>query len=153
MHRFASCFALLGLTFGVAGFAPAALAQDNGAAGADSASMPQHRAPDPQKQAARLAKRLGLSNDQTAKLTTILQNRQQQVAAARSDNSLAPRDRRAKMHSIQQDADTQINAVLSPDQQKQYATLKQSMRDRRENQRGTADAGGEAGNSSDSGAH
>jgi len=134
MNRFASRFALLGLALGVVSFAPSAFAQEN------SAPTQQHRAPDPQKQAARLAKRLGLSDDQTSKLTTILQNRQQKAAAIRSDSSLAPQDRRAKLRSIQQGTDAQINGVLTPDQQKQYAQMKQSMMDRRQNARGAGDS-------------
>ena len=151
MNRFASRFALLGLALGVVSFTPAAFAQDSGAA-ADSNNAPaqQHRAPDPQKQAARLAKHLGLSDDQTSKLTTILQDRQQQAAALRSDSSLAPQDRRAKLRSIQQDTDAQINGVLTPDQQKQYAEMKQNMKDRRQNSRGT---GGSSDGGSDNDGH
>lgn len=155
MNRFASRFALLGLALGVVSFAPGAFAQDSGSA-ADSSNAPaqQHRAPpDPQKQAARLAKRLGLSDDQTSKLTTILQDRQQQLAAVRSDSSLAPQDRRAKLHSIQQGADTQINAMLTPDQQKQYATLKQNMKDRWQNAHGAPNASGGAASGSDNDSH
>jgi len=146
-------FALLGLAFGVASAAPAAFAQDNGAPDGTSAPVQQHRAPDPQKQAARLARRLGLSDDQSAKLAAILQNRQQQMAAVRGDASLAPQDRRAKARSIQEDSDTQINAMLTPDQQKQYAAIKQAMRDRRQNARAESNASGDAGNSADSDGH
>ena len=138
MNRFASRFALLGLVLGVVSFAPAAFAQEN------SAPAQQHRAPDPHKQAARLAKRLGLSDDQTSKLTSILQNRQQQVVTVRSDSSLAPQDRRAKLRSIQQNTDAQINGVLTPEQQKQYAEMKQNMMDRRQNARSAGD-GSEGG--------
>lgn len=151
MNRFASRFALLGLALGVASLAPGAFAQDSGApADSNSAPAQQHHAPDPQAQAARLAKRLGLSDDQTSKLTTILQNRQQQVAALRSDSSMAPEDRRAKLRSIQQDTDAQINSVLTPDQQKQYAEIKQNMKERRQNSRG---AGGGSDSGSDNGGH
>ena len=137
MNRFASRIALLGLAFGVVGFVPAAFAQDSSTAtGSSNAPAQPHRAPDPQKQAARLAKRLGLNDDQTSKLTAILQDRQQQLTAVRSDTSLAPQDRRAKLHSIQQGADAQINALLTPAQQTQYATLKQNMKDRRQNEHG-----------------
>jgi Spy/CpxP family protein refolding chaperone len=140
MNRIASRFALLGLALSVVSFAPTVFAQDTPApASADNAS--QHRAPDPQRQAARLAKRLGLSDDQAAKITSILQNRQQQMAGLRGDSSLAAQDRHAKMRSIQQDTDTQINAVLTPDQQKQYATMKQNTMERRQNARGAANSG------------
>ncbi|RDS81610.1 hypothetical protein DWU98_10285 [Dyella monticola] len=151
MNRFASRFALLGLALGIASVAPMVFAQDSSApANSDSAApaMRQHAAPDPQKQAARLAKHLGLSDDQTTKITSILQNRQQQAQAARSDSSLSAQDRRAKMRSIQQDADSQINAVLTPAQQTQYATMKQNMKNRWQNGHG---AGGGTDNGSSNG--
>ena len=147
MNRFASRFALFGLALGVVSFAPAAFAQDSGTAtSSNSAAGQQHRAPDPQKQAARLAKRLGLSNDQTSKLTAILQDRQQQLSAVRSDTSLAPQDRRAKLRSIQQGTDTQINTLLTPAQQTQYVALKQNMKDRRQNAHGAPSGSESSGN-------
>ena len=129
MNKLASRFALLGLALCAVTLTPVAFAQDSASSGTDSSQSagPRHAAPDPQKQAAHLAKRLGLNDDQTAKITAILQDRQQQSAALRSDSSLSPQDRHDKMHSIQQNADSQINAVLTPDQQKQYMTMKQNM--------------------------
>lgn len=70
-----SCFALLGLALSIVSFVPVTFAQDSSAATSDNAPASQHRAPDPQKQAARLTKRLGLNDDQAAKLATILQDR------------------------------------------------------------------------------
>lgn len=151
MNRFALRFALLGLTLGAMGFASATFAQDSNASDANNTPTQQHRAPNPQKQAARLSKRLGLSDDQTSKLATILQDRQQQLATVRNDSSLAQQDRRAKLRSIQQGADAQINALLTPDQQKQYITLKQSMKDHRQNAHGVPNPSGtEGGSGSDS---
>lgn len=143
MIKMASRIALLGLALGTVAFAPVVLAQDS--APAEGSSGMQHRAaPDPQKQADRLAKRLGLSADQTSKITAILQNRQQQAAALRSDSSLDRDDRRAKMRSIQESTQAQINAVLTPAQQAEYAKMQQEMHDRqgqREHGGGDAPAG------------
>lgn len=133
MNKLASRFVLLGLAVSAITLTPVAFAQDNAPATtstSSSSSAPQHAAPDPQKQAARLTRRLGLSSDQSAKITGILQDRQQQLAAARGDNTLSPQDRRAKVRSIQQGTDSQINAVLTPAQQTQYATMKQNMKNR-----------------------
>jgi periplasmic protein CpxP/Spy len=132
MNTFASRFALLALALGAISLAPV-YAQDNAASGDSAPSAPQHGAPDPQKQAARLGKRLGLSDDQSSKITTILQNQQQQMSALRGDSSLSQQDRRAKMRSIRQDSDTQINAVLTPAQQSQYTAMKQQMKQRMQN--------------------
>lgn len=156
MNTIATRFALLGLALSAVIFVPAGFAQDSDASASSqnaSTAAPQHRAPDPQKQAARLTKRLGLSDDQSSKITSILQDRQQQLSAARSDSSLSPQDRRAKMRSIQQDTDTQINAVLTPDQQSQYATMKQNMKNRWQNARGNPNAPNSSDNGSDSDSH
>ncbi|MBE1162104.1 hypothetical protein [Dyella acidiphila] len=147
MNTFGSRFALLAFALGAASLAPAAFAQDSAPAGnSTQASAPQHAAPDPQKQAARLTKRLGLSDDQSSKITTILQNQQQQMSTVRGDSSLSQQDRRAKMRSIRQDSDTQINAVLTPAQQTQYTAMKQQMMQRMHN-------GGESGGSGNDGGH
>lgn len=132
MKTFASRFTLLALALSTVCLAPAAFAQDSSSAPSNSSpsAAPMHAAPDPQKQAAHLSKKLGLSDDQTSKITAIFQNRQQQIAAARSDSSLSKQDLHAKMHSIQQDSDSQINAVLTPDQQTQYANMKQQKHQR-----------------------
>lgn len=154
MSRFALRFALLGLALTVASYVPVAFAQDDGApTNSNNASTSQHRAPDPQKQAARLAKRLELSDDQTSKITAILQNRQQQLASVRNDGSLAPQDRRAKIRSIQHDTDAQINALLTPAQQTQYATLKQNVKERRQNAHNAPGAYGDKDDGTDSNSH
>ena len=76
MNKLASRFALLALALSAVTLAPVAFAQDNGASTDSSSSAPSstpmHQAPDPQKQAARLTKRLGLSDDQSSKLLTVL---------------------------------------------------------------------------------
>lgn len=147
MNRFALRFALLGFALVVVSFVPVTFAQDNNAPDSSDAPAQQHRTPDPQKQAARLAKKLGLSGDQASKLATILQDRQQQLSAVRSDSALAPQDRRSKLRSIQQAADAQIDGVLTADQRKEYAALKQNMKSRRQNARGTSSAAGTDGGS------
>jgi periplasmic protein CpxP/Spy len=150
MNTFASRFALLALAVSAVTLAPAAFAQDSTAAGTSSSqpANPQHAAPDPQKQAARLTKRLGLSADQSGKITTILQNQQQQLAAARGDNSLSKQDLHAKLRSIHQDTDTQITAVLTPAQQTQYANMKEQMKQRMQNAHNGGSSSGSSGNSS-----
>jgi periplasmic protein CpxP/Spy len=157
MNTFASRFAVLAFALSAVSLAPAAFAQDNGAP-ADSAASPQSSAPmrqgaDPQKQAAHMAKRLALSDDQSSKLLGILQNRQQQVASVRGDSSLSQQDRRAKMRSIQQDTESQINALLTPAQQTQYANLKQMQRQRMQNARSQGASSQQSGSDSSSGSN
>jgi Spy/CpxP family protein refolding chaperone len=153
MNKIASRFALLALALSAVGFGSSALAQDNAPAGSSSSAssgMGRHGAPDPQKQVQRLTKRLGLSDAQSSKILAILQNRQQQMEALRGDSAGSQQDRREKMRSLQQDSDTQINAVLTPAQQTQYAAMKQQMRDRMQNGR---NGGGNGGGDSNSGSN
>jgi periplasmic protein CpxP/Spy len=152
MNTFASRFALLALAAGAITLAPGVFAQTSAPAdtGSSQSSGPQHAAPDPQKQAARLTKRLGLSDDQSTKIATILKNQQQQIAAVRGDSSLSQQDQHAKMHSIRHDTDTQINAVLTPAQQTQYANLKQQMKARMQNAHNGGSSGGGSGSHSSS---
>src|ERR1700676_5212482 len=58
----------------------------------------------PNKQAHHLAKALGLSKDQVQQIRPILADRDQQIQSLRADANLAPRDRREKMRTIQQDS-------------------------------------------------
>ncbi|HZP05974.1 MAG TPA: hypothetical protein VFB43_13820 [Terracidiphilus sp.] len=85
-------------------------------------TQPQH-ASDPDRAAQHLGKQLGLSQDQVDQLKPILADRQQQVASIRSDSTLTPRDRRAKLRSIQQDSKTKIEALLTDSQKQQFEQI------------------------------
>jgi periplasmic protein CpxP/Spy len=152
MKTFASRFALLTLALSAVTLAPVTFAQDSspstGSSSSSPSSAPMRQAPDPQKQAAHLTKRLGLSDDQSSKLITILQNKQQQIASVRGDSSLSPQDRRSKMRSIQQDTDSQINALLTPTQQTEYANMKQMQKQRMQNARARGSSSGQSSDSS-----
>ena len=107
----------------------ALLAQDQSAPPAASAPSPAQRpahAPNPRHQAKKMARTLGLSPDQVSKIEPILADRDQQVQSLRSDTTLAPTDRKAKMHSIRQDSDSKIEALLTDPQKQQYEQIKQS---------------------------
>ncbi len=75
-----------------------------------------HRAPNPQKEARRLSKKLNLTPDQTAKLEPILATRDQQMQALRQNAQLSPQDRHQQMQTIQQQTEQQLGGVLTPDQ-------------------------------------
>jgi hypothetical protein len=99
----------------------------------ESAPPPQaQHAPDPARMAHHLGKQLGLTPDQVALLQPILTDRQQAVAGLRSDTSLAPRERRAKLRGIQQDSRNKIEALLTDSQKQQY---EQMLQDRRAHRR------------------
>jgi periplasmic protein CpxP/Spy len=107
----------------------ALLAQDQSAPPPASAQSPAPRpahVPNPRHQAKKMAKELGLTPDQVSKIEPILADRDQQVQGLRTDTTLAPSDRKAKMHGIRQDSDTRIEAVLTDTQKQQYEQIKQA---------------------------
>lgn len=73
-----------------------------------------------------MARALALTPDQVSKIEPILADRDQQVQSLRSDTTLAPNNRKAKMHGIRQDSDTRIEAILNDTQKQQYEQVKQS---------------------------
>ena len=83
---------------------------------------------DPAKQAKHLGKQLGLNSDQVVQITPILADRQQQLQSLRTDTSLRPRDRRAKVKEIVEDSTAKVEALLNDTQKQQY---EQKMSERR----------------------
>lgn len=81
---------------------------------------PRHH--NPKKEAARMSKQLGLSEDQTAKLEPILADRQQKLDAVDADTTLTPDQKKQQARSIFKDSRQQIATILTPDQ---LAKLKQ----------------------------
>jgi protein CpxP len=115
----------------------ALLAQDQSAPPATSAQAPALRpahVPNPRHQAKKMAKQLRLTPDQVSKIEPILADRDQQVQGVRSDTTLAPNDRKAKMHGIRQESDSRIEAVLNDTQKQQYEQIKQSRKANRHQQ-------------------
>jgi protein CpxP len=98
---------------------------------ASPAQRPMH-APNPQHQAKKMAKELGLTQDQVSKIEPILADRDQQVQSVRSDATLGPRDIKAKVRGIRQDSDSKIEAILSDTQKQQYEQIKQSHKGKRQ---------------------
>jgi hypothetical protein len=104
---------------------------------AQSQTAPEagHRQADPNRQLQMLTKRLKLTGDQQNQILPILTNRTQQLESLRSDTSLSPQDRHAKMRSIREDSDTQIKAVLNDQQKQTYDQMQQKMRERQRERR------------------
>lgn len=87
-----------------------------------------HHAPNPQKQAEMISKKLNLSADQTAKLTPILADREQKTQALFQDQSLTQDQRHAQMKAIRENTQQQLATVLSPDQMQQLKTMRHGRR-------------------------
>ncbi len=73
--------------------------------------------------------RLALSAEQQSKIRAIFQQRQEQVAAIRADNSLTPPARREKIKATRLEADTKFRGLLNEDQLDEYEEI---LRERRE---------------------
>jgi hypothetical protein len=97
-----------------------------------------HRDFDPNRQAVRLSKRLGLSSDQAAQIKPILVDRFQQMQNLRADTSLNQRDRHAKVHALMQDSNTKIEAVLNDTQKQQFEKMQAERRSHQHNHQAPA---------------
>jgi Spy/CpxP family protein refolding chaperone len=95
-----------------------------------NANAPHHRhhAPDPQRQAEFISKKLNLSADQTAKLTPILADSAQKRQALFQDQSLTPDQRHEQMKAIHQSTEQQLATVLTPDQLQQLKSMRHGHR-------------------------
>ena len=94
----------------------------------------EHKAPNPDRMAKHLEKKLNLSSDQVAQIKPVLEDRVQKMQALRADTSLSQQDRRTKAHQIMQDSNTKIEAVLNDTQKQQFEQLMQQRREHRKGQ-------------------
>jgi Spy/CpxP family protein refolding chaperone len=75
-----------------------------------------------------MAKRLSLTDDQKSKILPILVERRQKIHELRTTSTLPPRQKMGQVRSIYEDSDKRINALLTAEQQKDYAALEQEMK-------------------------
>jgi protein CpxP len=90
---------------------------------APTAPAAKHHAHNPQRETARLTKKLNLTSDQSAKLEPILADRDQKIAALKSDTTISPMIAQKQMHAIHQQTRQQLATVLTPDQLQQMKSL------------------------------
>jgi Spy/CpxP family protein refolding chaperone len=74
---------------------------------------------------------LNLTSDQKSKLEPIFQSSRQQLQAVRNDSSLTPEQKQAKISEIRQNTQSQINGILTPEQQQQWQQMHQMRQNRR----------------------
>lgn len=94
-----------------------------------------HRHMDPDRQVKMLTKKLNLTADQQTQIRSVLTDRQQQFESIRNDSSLAPKDRREKMHSLREDSEAKIRAVLTDTQKQTYDQMQEQMHQRMQRHR------------------
>jgi protein CpxP len=82
----------------------------------------QHHARNPQRETARLSKKLNLTADQSAKVEPILADRDQKIATLTNDTSISSMIMKKQMHAIHQQAMQQLATVLTPDQLQQISS-------------------------------
>jgi Spy/CpxP family protein refolding chaperone len=71
-----------------------------------------------------ISSELNLTDDQKTQLKPMLQSEVQQLQAVKDDTSLSPDQKEAKAKAIHQSFKTQMSGVLTPEQQKKWATMK-----------------------------
>ena len=79
----------------------------------------------------RLTTELSLTPDQQAKIKPILETFHTTMQAVRQDTSLTPQDKMAKIKDARASETTQINAILTPDQQTKFAAFQEKMHNHR----------------------
>jgi hypothetical protein len=75
-----------------------------------------------------LSQRLSLNDDQKSQILPILVERRQRIRDVLADSAARPRQKMAQMNVILDASDKRINALLTPEQQKTYATIEQEMK-------------------------
>jgi protein CpxP len=74
-----------------------------------------------------IAKILGLTDDQKAKVLPILDAQRQQITALVQDATLSPDDRRAKIKAVRDNTASQLKAILTPDQFQKWQRMQPRM--------------------------
>ena len=75
-----------------------------------------------------LSKELNLTPEQQAKVKPILEDQSKQMKTTREDTTLTQDQKREKMKQIHETTHSQINDILTPEQQKRFAELKEQQK-------------------------
>jgi periplasmic protein CpxP/Spy len=78
-----------------------------------------HQAHSPQRETARLSKKLNLSPEQSAKIEPILADRDQKMTALKNDTTISPVVMQQKIKALHQQTRQQLSSVLTPEQLQQ----------------------------------
>ncbi|HEX7287318.1 MAG TPA: hypothetical protein VF532_14120 [Candidatus Angelobacter sp.] len=77
-----------------------------------------------------LSTELNLTEDQKAKIKPILQDEYNQLSAVKADSSLSPDQKQAKVAEIHGNAKSQIQSILTPEQQQKFAAMKEEWKEK-----------------------
>jgi Spy/CpxP family protein refolding chaperone len=78
----------------------------------------------------RISTELNLTDDQKTQLKPMLQSEVQELQAVKNDASLSPDQKEAKAKAIHQSFKSQISNVLTPEQQKKWAAMKEAAKEK-----------------------
>ena len=89
-----------------------------------------HKPMTPEDRLAQMTKQLSLTDKQQAKIKPILEEQHKEMMDLRQDTSMNREDRFAKFRAMRQESLEKIKPILTPDQQKKWAEIQQSRRER-----------------------
>jgi Spy/CpxP family protein refolding chaperone len=112
------------------------LALTGSAQDTNSTPRAERRGPNVQQRMERLSTELKLTDEQKAKMTTLLENQAKQRRELVADKALSRDERREKMRALMQDERKEFKSVLTPEQFQKLQQLRAEMRARRPGQGG-----------------
>jgi periplasmic protein CpxP/Spy len=119
----------------VCALATVALAQQNQGGGENQER--RRGMPSVEDQLKGLTERLGLNDDQQAKIKTILEDTRSQMQKVMQDESMSREDKMAKGRSLREAGNGKIREVLTDEQKKKFDEMQKEMQERmRQRQQG-----------------
>jgi len=116
----------------VCALATAALAQQNPPPQGGGEDQGRRRGmPSVEDQLKGLTERLGLNDEQQAKVKTILEDTRSQMGKVMQDESMSREDKMAKGRSLREASNAKIREVLTDEQKKKFDDLQKEMQERR----------------------
>ena len=92
--------------------------------------------PSPEAQLKHLTEELNLTDSQQTAVKAIFDDTQKQAETVRTDKSLAPEDRKAKMRTLHESAHSKIRDLLNAEQKKKFDDMQNKMEQHMNENRG-----------------
>jgi periplasmic protein CpxP/Spy len=125
----------------VCALAAVAFAQQNPPAQGGGEDQGRRRGmPSVEDQVKGLTEKLSLTDDQQAKVKTILEDTRGQMQKVMQDESMSREDKMAKGRSLRETANGKIRDVLTDEQKKKFDDMQKEMQERRQRQQSGGDS-------------
>jgi len=92
--------------------------------------------PSVEDQLKNLTEKVGLTDDQRAKIKPILEDARTQMQKVMQDDSMSREDKMAKGRTMREATNSKIREVLNDDQKKKFDDMQKEMQERRQRQQG-----------------